>query len=358
MEQSTKHRKMKILLVEDKPVEAKRIIALFVQTDDAETAAAQLYDYEVTVVTSSTKALQRYQEIHPDLVLISTMLKGASGKDICEAIRANEGERHTGIIFIASKVDNTEQLSVECLEIGADDFLRFGGSQREMLARVNAVLRLKAMTDELRSANHRLQLLSNTDELTGLHNMRSFNKGFMGLLRDCRANNSGLGVIMLDLDHFKQVNDNTNHLMGSYVISEVGKLIRLGQILDSADWPARYGGDEFIVAIPAADIEAVRQKGEAIRALIEKAAFMRDGKTIQITTSVGVSWVAPGFKGKDEDPIKAADMMMYQSKKAGRNRVTALVLGDAVDLDHICRTYLSDGDAGSDDDKLPRVDNF
>src|SRR5690606_14908196 len=153
-----------------------------------------------------------------------------------------------------------DQLAVECLESGADDLVRSTTTDREILARTNAVLKLKAMTDELRSANHRLHQLSYTDELTGLNNMRTLNGKYSKAVKRCLDGESGLGVIMMDLDNFKNVNDSTNHLMGSHVISEVGKLIRGSGILGEEDCAARFGGDEYVIFTLDKDVEGVKKK--------------------------------------------------------------------------------------------------
>ena len=95
-----------------------------------------------------------------------------------------------------------------------------------------------------------------------------------------------------------------------------------------------------------------------IRAMIDKAIFIKDGRSVSVTSSIGVSWTAPGYRGKAEDPIKAADMMLYQSKRLGRNMLSSMTLRNPVDLDHIGRGHLTNGDSSSDDDDIARINNF
>lgn len=287
--------------------------------------------------TDLQSAINTNQNIHPDLVLINTDIGLQESKEICQFIRGNEGQRHTGVILISfdDNVEIEENLALY-LEIGADDVIRPGCSAREIRARTNSVLKLKAMTDELRSANHKLKRLSNTDELTGLNNMRSFNSKYLRALKECKNSKTGIGVIMIDLDHFKLVNDKTNHLMGSHVISEVGKIIATANILATEDCAARFGGDEYVIFTRDADLDAVAEKAETLRKLIQASVFIKDGKSIRITASMGVSWVRPGFiKGNDEDPIKAADMMLYKSKDLGRNLVSKIELTEKINLQDI-----------------------
>ncbi len=146
---------------------------------------------------------------------------------------------------------------------------------------------------------------------------------------------SQLAVIMIDLDHFKNVNDTVNHLMGSYVISEVGKLIHSSGIIGPEDLGARYGGDEFIIFGHAPFLDGISEKAEKLRTLIAQTTFTRDSISIKITGSFGVAWAAPIFKGKAEDLIKAADYMLYRSKENGRNKVSSMILEQPIALDHI-----------------------
>lgn len=332
---------------------------LVVEPDDAQRAAlARILrdgsadgEFALTEAQGVTDAVAIFQKLHPDLILISCVNIATTGSEICRAVREQENTRHTGIIFIDRRSADDSALSVQCLEMGADDFLRLSCSPQEVMARVRAVLRIKAMTDELRSANHRLRILSFTDELTGLANMRSFNQKFSDAMRHCRKGDLAMGVMMLDLDHFKSVNDTTNHLVGSYVISEVGRGIRQSGIFGDRDVAARYGGDEFIIGAQADDALALKQKAEHLRRLVEGTEFKRDGSTVRITASIGVAWVARGFDGRAEDLIKAADLMLYRSKNLGRNRVSGMHLKYPVDLDHVTRTHLVDEE---DAEQLPQ----
>ena len=118
-----------------------------------------------------------FQDHHPDIIIIDLSKSTDEAFNFCRMIREEEGQRHTGVIFLQGSQELNGQLPVQCLEAGGDDFVESKASDREILARVNAIFRFKTMTDKLRSANHKLKQLS-SDELTGLHNMRSFNKEY------------------------------------------------------------------------------------------------------------------------------------------------------------------------------------
>jgi diguanylate cyclase (GGDEF)-like protein len=304
--------------------------------------ASHLGPIEVLSASTGNEAFHLFDNHHPDLFIINSSISGIGSRDVCRWIRANEGERHTGIIFIAGANVDEDKLSVDCLTQGADDFLRITYTQDELLARLNTVLRLKFMTDDLRRANYKLRMLTLTDELTGMANMRCFREHFARAVHRCSNREMGLSVIMLDLDHFKQVNDKINHLVGSYVLSEAGRMIREAKVIGSEDLAARYGGDEFIICSEVTEITYAMHKAMAIREMIESAIFKYDGCSVTLTASVGVAWVKPGFQGPKNDIIKLADAMLYRSKRLGRNRVSSMELRYPIDFDFVSKTQNTD----------------
>lgn len=325
------NRKMRVLIVEKDTTLGSDFHSMLQAHDDnqdnpinGDLVGEDGLNYKILHTTSESEALKLFERAHPDLILISDELEG--GRELCRKVRKEEFERRTGIIFLAGSKSLNEMNPVECLELGADDYIQPNISIREMKARINAVLRLKRITDELRAANHRLQILSLTDELTGLDNMRSFNIKYGNYIRKCRGGEAGLAITMIDLDHFKSINDQTNHLVGSHVISEVGKLIKFSQIFPQDSCKARYGGDEYVVAYPCDSLADGMERAGLLRDLIYTSSFAKDGHDIKITCSTGVSWVNNYYNGPRDDPIKIADLMLYRSKKCGRNQVNGMEL--------------------------------
>ncbi len=326
MPDMTFSRTMRILLVDRDPAS----LALLAEQLRAKTSAEV---FAIATAVSQEEALATVRESYVDMMLISTNNVVELGTTLISAVRSQDHNRHTGIIILDQRPMDDGTLSVECLELGADDFIRHGCSAEEVIARMKAVLRLKEMTDKLRTANHQLKILSRTDDLTGLENMRSFTRHYGTMLSATKSGNGkGLGVIMLDLDHFKSVNDSTNHLMGSFVLSEIGGLIRQSNIMaDGAS--ARYGGDEFVFAWHCDSLDAIMAKAEEIRKMIGFHTFERDGASLNLTASVGVAFVVKGFLGRADDVIKAADLMLYRSKNSGRNQVNGMILRYPVELE-------------------------
>jgi diguanylate cyclase (GGDEF)-like protein len=321
----------RLIIVSPCEHQMRKLSAAFCWKTESE---VDLLSCEVNLCSTPTEAMQVYGAIHPDVVLIDSSIGLSQANLLVSEIRRSESERHTGIILlIADDLDRKEAVSF--LENGADEFFSKDAEPREIRARVNAVLRLKATADRLRSVNHRLEILSNTDELTGLANMRQFYRRYAEAMLSCRDGRLPVGIIMFDLDHFKRVNDSTNHLIGSFVIGEVGKIVRLAGILSNHDVPARYGGDEYIIMTHDIDINATVRKAEMLRSLIEAAHFSREGVSMRLTASMGVAWAAPGFGGAADDLMKAADLMCYRSKKSGRNCVSSIKIDETTDLNQL-----------------------
>ena len=349
--------KMRVLLVESS-ANHEHLSAIFTPHSNYSVDSALGVTCRLETASSYAQAINCFQDNHPDIVVIELGSSLEEAFDFVAAVRADDDNRHTGIVFLQGSQEMTDSLPASCLEAGGDDFIEQKSNERETLARVATVYRFKLMTDKLRSANHRLRQLSLTDELTGLHNMRSFNKLYRKVIRDAEQLKSGFGMIMLDLDHFKTINDTTNHLMGSHVISEVGRLIKEGVADIKGSIPARYGGDEYVICLPSDNPQEVLAIGQLICATIRSHVFEYDGNSVSITASLGVSWVPMGYKGIADGPLKAADLMLYRSKDQGRDQVNGMMLRDAVDLDHVSRLHLIDGDTSSDHHNVVPIHNI
>ncbi len=320
------------------------------------TVASEGVRYHFTQSSNLDKALKLLPMLRSDVIIIDC----GDRRDIEEFIgkvRKFEKDRHSGIV-VCSSLSYDDKEAVGVLNAGADEYVSREISSCEIMARIRSIFRTKSAADELRRANYKLERLSLTDELTGLHNMRSFEAEFEQLMTRTRQGSlKGLGVLMLDLDHFKFVNDSSNHLVGSYVISEVGRLIRESNVLPKGSVPARFGGDEYVIACPVDSFSALKVISKKLKDLIAKTVFRKDGFVIQVSTCIGFCWVAEGFKGAKDSPIKTADLMLYQSKRCGRNLATGESLGNTVDLDHVGRPHLVDGQTGGNHHRISRIHN-
>jgi len=165
-----------------------------------------------------------------------------------------------------------------------------------------------------------LAIQATTDPLTGMHNRRYFEQALKGYLKEFNRIGATLGLLILDLDHFKSVNDNYGHDVGDMVLKEVA--LRLRAICREHDVVARFGGEEFALITPYTDREQLLEVAERFRMMIEALAIRNGNIIIRPTVSIGVATSEGGIDNVD-DLFKAADQKLYQAKHAGRNRVAA-----------------------------------
>jgi diguanylate cyclase (GGDEF)-like protein len=214
---------------------------------------------------------------------------------------------------------------VSGLDLGADDYIVKPFSPAEFLARIRAQLRIKDLTDNLHQANLKLQELVEIDDLTGLFNMRSIYQKLDLEIQRAKRYLRQVCVVMMDMDYFKSVNDGHDHLFGSFVLSQVGRIIR--ETVRNIDIPARYGGDEFLIVLTETHPEGAFAFCERLRKTISSHLFKNGPDEIQLTASFGFAIASPSEVDFDAQAlVREADHALYESKKAGRNQTCAKIL--------------------------------
>lgn len=304
--------------MQDADRRARRILVVDNDPDSLEIISEALSweGYAVQRTTSGKEALELIQNWEPDLLVLERNMPQMNGLEVIRDLRRKFS--YVSIIFMSG--DASTEAVIEGLDAGADDYVAKPFDPLELLARVRAQIRNKDLHDQLRFANERLKELVDTDDLTGLFNMRSLFQRLEVELERGRRYNRQVAVVMLDMDHFKSVNDGHDHLFGSFVLSEVGKIIR--QSIRSLDIGARYGGDEFLIVLTETDAEGTRKFCERLRKAIEKHHFVNGPDSIHRTASLGFAITHPGQAGVDpRSLVRAADMALYQAKHGGRNCV-------------------------------------
>ncbi len=254
-----------------------------------------------------------------DLILCDVIMPGIDGFKFLQLKQSKPEFSEIPVIMLTGQED--VRAKVKGLEAGASDYLTKPFDDEELVARVRVHLKIKNLQDELKDKNVRLEELSNTDGLTRITNRRHFMEMFeIEFLRAERYRTS-LALTMVDLDHFKQINDRHGHLVGDQALIAVAKVLREG--LRKFDVVARYGGEEFVLLLPETDLAGAQIVAERYRKRIEEAQVTAGSARIRLTASLGVAvFPRDGVAGID-DLIRIADQALYEAKSKGRNRVVA-----------------------------------
>jgi diguanylate cyclase (GGDEF)-like protein len=301
----------KILIVDDDPAIRRSISKMLQEAGHA-----------VITGVDGNEAMAKVRDEKPDLVLMDVEMPGMGGREACRILKGNKAFAFMPILLMTASEE--VQGKVQGLEMGADDYLIKPLNSLELGARVKSMLRLKSLQDELREANERLkqinerlQELSMTDALTGIFNRLFFQRRITYEYQRAERYRKPLALLMMDLDHFKLVNDNHGHLFGDFVLKRTADLIR--NSIRQVDILARYGGEEIVVACPETNSAQAAIVAERIRANIERAVFEQEGARTKITISIGVA-VCPDERIRSaDDLVQFSDTALYRAKQAGRN---------------------------------------
>ena len=276
----------------------------------------------VVEAAGGAAALTVCREQQPDVVLLDVEMPEMSGWDVLAAMKADPDLRDVPVVFLTGRSDTTDM--VDGLRLGAHDYLRKPCEPTELLARVQAAARVKRLQDELRQRNEDLDRISRTDALTGLRNRRHVEEYLAKLTSLARRNLEPIAVLVIDIDHFKSVNDEHGHEAGDAVLREVA-----GRMQDSVrleDMVGRWGGEEFLVVLPNTTDQGAAELAERLRQVVaDTPCRLADGDAVQVTISVGC---AASLIDDAGILVRSADAAMYEAKQTGRNRVVVAAVDD------------------------------
>jgi two-component system, cell cycle response regulator len=297
-----------------------RILVVDDNPDNVEIIATRLRfrGYDMQEASDGYQALELVQNSPPDLILLDVMLPDIDGYEISRRIKGDESLPYIPIILVTAR-DSTQD-KVMGLDAGADDYLTKPINFPELEARVRSMLRIKRLQDELEEKNRELERLSISDGLTGLFNHRHIH----GLLNEEfeRVQRTGdkLTVAMLDLDHFKTINDTHGHQAGDRVLEQLADILR--HTAREIDRLGRYGGEEFMALLPETGIEDGAVFVERVRREVARRAFdIGDGNTLKMTISAGVATFPDERINSPETLVRLADEALYAAKTGGRDRI-------------------------------------
>ncbi len=299
---------MSALIVEDSPF-IRRIIRKVLERHG-------LTIYEVE---NGAEALEVIKQINfeIDIIITDYVMPGMSGEELCRTLRSLEALDQVPIFFISS-ID-TKDTVLGFFKVGANDYLPKPFIEEEFRARIVTHLRNRKYVKELEQLNNKLKYQADHDALTGLYNRGYFSRHIAPNFAHCSYNGEELGCILIDLDYFKNVNDNYGHSFGDLVLTKFAELLQVNR--REGDIPARYGGEEFVLLLLDADLDDTVQIAEQIRKSAEGCIY-NDGKTeLQVTISMGVASLQQHLPETPDKLLTMADEALYKAKAGGRNRV-------------------------------------
>ncbi|MBV8938290.1 MAG: PleD family two-component system response regulator, partial [Alphaproteobacteria bacterium] len=302
----------RVLLVDDDPVQAKQITAKLGET----------YQVDWLQEADVEPAVKKATAMPYDVIMVSALLMDEDGLRLASLMKSHEEIRHVPILMLVDEDDTATMLKV--LEMGFNDYLRVPVDKNEMTARVRTQIRRKRYQEALRATYQQSISLAITDALTGLYNRHYLNTHLENMTRQSLEGKKPLTVMMMDMDHFKSVNDQHGHDAGDMVLKRLAEIIL--QSSRSADLVARYGGEEFVVLMPETGLPEAGDAAERLRKTVESTPFNVEGACIFSTISIGISTLkfGGGLMKQDEcgtDLLKRADGALYEAKNGGRNQV-------------------------------------
>jgi two-component system cell cycle response regulator len=268
------------------------------------------HGWSVTQAADGVQALERCQADPPDIILLDIEMPRLNGFQVLAALQRDAALADIPVIFLTAR--SSPESVAEGLRRGAHDYLRKPFETPELVARLLVAQRMKALRDELRARNHELERLATIDALTGLHNRRSIQLQLDAAISRAARHRQPLSVLLMDIDHFKQVNDARGHAAGDAVLQQVAARLR-GRLREE-DACGRWGGEEFLVLLPDTDAAAAMTLAEDVRGIVSAEPFGE--ARLALTVSIGAAeWQSEAANGL----IARADAALYVAKGAGRD---------------------------------------
>ena len=297
----------RLLIVEDRASSSERLMAALTPA------------HEVEIETNPQEAIFKGAEGKYDLFIVSLGLRDFDGLRLCSQLRSLERTRQLPLLLLADLEDRTRIL--RGLDLGVNDYLTRPVDRAELLARVATQLRRKRYADSLRENVTASLEMAVVDPLTGLHNRRYLELHLASMMDAAAGRGRPCALMILDIDHFKAVNDSYGHAAGDEVLK--GFSLRVKRVIRTVDLMCRLGGEEFVIVMPDTSHMVAMKIAERVRAAVEGEFFGIDngGRSIPVTVSIGLA--ERGQEANPENLFRRADTALYNAKNAGRNRVTS-----------------------------------
>ncbi|HUY90623.1 MAG TPA: diguanylate cyclase [Pirellulales bacterium] len=309
---------MKVLVADDEAISRRMLESLLGR-----------WGYDVIAAKDGTEALKILMSPDsPKMAVLDWVMPGVDGPQLCREIRRTRAEPYTYVLLCTGK--RTQQDIVAGLEAGADDYLTKPFDPAELKVRLRTGQRILYLQDQLISAREALRDEATHDPLTGLWNRAAVLNILSQELGRSQRQGARLSVLLIDLDHFKRINDAYGHQIGDQVLRQVAQAMR--ESVRRYDSIGRYGGEEFLVVLPDCDESSAVSRAERLRLAVASMTIETPAGRIRATASFGVAAFDKETCPKSFDLIQAADEALYRAKRNGRNRVELGSLGTALAL--------------------------
>ena len=298
---------MPVLVAEDNPIFQSMLHNMLAK-----------WGYEVLSVTNGAEAWRVLQSGEgPRLAILDWMMPGMDGVEVCRRVRSAGREPYIYILLLTARTESRDL--VEGMDAGADDYVTKPFNAHELRVRLRAGRRILDLQAELVRTREALRRQATHDGLTGAWNRTAILDILQRELARGGREMSPVALLLLDLDHFKQVNDTYGHLAGDEVLREAARRMQAG--LRCYDSLGRYGGEEFLVVLPGCELPGAEAQAERLCEAMRRQPFWFAGEPLSVTCSLGVSWTACPQADQGEALVRAADEALYMAKGGGRDRV-------------------------------------
>lgn len=293
---------------------------LVIDTDERHAERIKAYlspEHDVDILTNPADAVFQVTGAQYELALVSMALTDFDPLRVCSQMRTVEHSRNLPIILIADDADKPKV--VRALDLGINDFISRPVERNELAARVRTQIRRQRYALELRQSVNNTMALAVTDDMTGLYNRRYFDRHLGVMLGKAQELKRDMALMILDIDHFKAVNDTHGHDVGDAVLKEFSN--RLKRNIRGVDLACRFGGEEFVVLMPDTDYRQAEAVAERVRQSIADRGFeVGTPRPLSLTVSAGIT-LNESNADTPESLVKRADVALYRAKREGRNRV-------------------------------------
>jgi two-component system, cell cycle response regulator len=297
---------MKILIVEDELIFRRMVKKYLLEAG-----------HDVVEAEDGLSAWELFEREPFHLVITDWMMPGLNGPELIQKIRSSGQKNYTYIIMLTA-MDNKDNVILG-LESGTDEYLTKPFNGRELIARVASGMRILKLEEQLMQAQQQMEILAMRDGLTGLLNRRAIDEYAESEFNIAIRKERTMSVILVDIDHFKTVNDRFGHKSGDHALQQVAKI--LTEDLRNYDRVGRWGGEEFILILPETELKDAVTVAERLRVRMEELKIsLESGETFSIQISLGAVCLTNQFPTLAK-LIDAADQALYQAKQTGRNRV-------------------------------------